>query len=53
MPEGRRRVEKMTAVERLLSLFSGRVLSFDVASTPFYATAVTIRRKAAKSIDAF
>lgn len=53
MPDRHQRTEKRAAAEQLLALFAGRVLPFDMASTHHYGESVTIRLRAAKSIDAF
>lgn len=51
LPQGKRRVRLQAAVDRVVALFEGRWLAFDFAATPFFAEAVTIRRKAGKSLD--
>ncbi|MEX0853461.1 MAG: type II toxin-antitoxin system VapC family toxin [Bauldia sp.] len=51
LPAGRRRTALQSVLHRVLELFSGRCLPFDMASAPFFADAVTVRRRAGKSID--
>jgi predicted nucleic acid-binding protein len=53
MPEGRRRAEKRGAADRLLSLFAGRILSFDLGATTHYGHAVASRRKAAREASGY
>ncbi len=53
MPDGKQRAGKQDAAERVIGLFRDRILGFDMPATPFYAEAVTIRRREGKSIDAF
>ena len=51
MPEGKRKREKSEAADRVVALFYGRVLSFEAVAAPFYAEAITRRRKAGLSYE--
>ncbi len=53
LPQGRRKASLAIAVDRILSLFEGRCLPFDLVAAPFFAEAVSVRRRSRKPSDSF
>lgn len=53
LPDGKRGDEKEDGLRNVLALCRGRVLPIDLAATPHHASAITLRRKSGRSLDAF
>jgi predicted nucleic acid-binding protein len=53
MPDGGRKSSIAERVSRILSLFEGRILSFEYAAAPHYAEVFATRRKTGRPIDSF
>lgn len=53
LPQGKRKTLLRAAVDRILGLFQGRCLPFDLTAAPFFADAVSARRQGGKPLDSF
>jgi hypothetical protein len=53
MPDGARKRVVRDGVARIITLFDGRILVFDMAAARHYAEAVAARRRSGRMIDAF
>jgi toxin FitB len=53
LPAGRRKQEIATAARRIMTLFAGRILSFDSSAAAVFAEVVAERRKLGRPINDF
>jgi predicted nucleic acid-binding protein len=53
MPEGERKSAIAERVSRVITLFGGRILSFEYAAAPHYAEVFATRRKSGRPVTSF